>query len=525
MFEFIKKSILILLVHSFSSQAASYIVKFKNDSYVSSDKEILAKLDINVTKRIRNSGFFRIDSNKSLLELKEKSIFSWVEPNYIYRIANVENPFVKSWWHFNYGQIDMLGQHGIAGSDIKTFRLWEKGVVGSKNIKVAVLDSGVDYLHKNLKENIYININEIPDNKIDDDKNGFIDDINGWNFIDKNNNPMDKLGHGTHVSGIIGAKGDNDKGVTGVNQHVSIVPIKVMDDNGYGTLENILEGIYYAKSLGVQIINASLGGDPYSEAFFEALKMLNENKILFVAAAGNDNMNNDEIPFYPASYQLPNIIAVAANDNRDLKADFSHYGAKSVHISAPGVLITSTTPGDNYNFFSGTSMSAPFVAGGAALLMSAFSNEDVFQIKERMIKSCDPSYPLKRDILCHGRLNLENALLNKKSDFSDPDVNLWTREVFFYETIHPYNDAEEIKLIIKSSDAKYIRIHFLKIETEQFDKIFLEMSNGKIVEVLSGEKNNYSSEPILGNEVMVRFKPDLSLSKFGFIIDYIEIII
>ena len=139
MFEFIKKIILILLVHNFSSQAASYIVKFKNDSFVNSDKRILAKLDINVKKRIHHSGFFRIDSKKSLLELKEKSIFSWVEPNYIYRIANAENPFGKSWWHFNYGQIDMLGQRGIAGSDIKTFRLWEKGVVGSKNIKVSLI--------------------------------------------------------------------------------------------------------------------------------------------------------------------------------------------------------------------------------------------------------------------------------------------------------------------------------------------------------------------------------------------------
>lgn len=517
--------------------ASSYLVRFRADSQLRfqnqgsyQGKVVLTKDVLQIQRQIPRTNIYKIQSEKTLKQLKQNPEILWVEPNYIYKVTGHMDPYVlpefqRSWWHLNQGQDDILGQLGIAGSDIKSANLWERGYTGSSKIKVAILDSGVDYHHKNLKENIYVNPLEIPNNKIDDDHNGFIDDVQGWNFIERNNDPMDKLGHGTHVAGIVGARGENSRGVVGVSPEVSIIPIKVMDDEGYGTLENILEGIYYAKAMGAHVINASLGGDPYSEGFFEALSALNKEKILFIAAAGNDNMNNDDIPFYPASYQLPNIIAVAANDNRDLKADFSHYGAKSVHISAPGVLITSTTPGDNFNYFSGTSMSAPFVAGGAALLMSIFPQESIYQIKDRMIKSCDPAYPLKRQTLCHGRLNLENAFLNKQSDFADPDESLWQRQEYFLETPHPYNDGEVLNMKISVPGAKFIRIHFQKMETEEFDKLSLAMANSKVVEVLSGERQNYFSEPIAGSEVLLTFKPDLSLSKFGFVIDYIEVIL
>lgn len=531
-------------VKTYAASSEGYLVKFKDvtqnlNTYglqinrVMSPHKVADGLGLKIQRKIPFSEIYKVSTDKSIGILRNHPQVAWIEPNYIYKITGHKvsslpqstSEFDRSWWHMNTGQTDILGQTGVINSDIKSVSLWNRGYFGSKNVKVAILDSGVDYQHKNLRNNIYLNKGEIPDNKIDDDKNGFVDDVYGWNFIDKNNNPMDKLGHGTHVAGIVGANGENNRGVVGVSPQVSIIPIKVMDDEGYGTLENILEGIYYAKNRGANIINASLGGDPYSQAFFEALKDLDNEKILFVTAAGNDNMNNDDIPFYPASYELSNIIAVAANDNRDLKADFSHYGAKSVHISAPGVLITSTTPGDNFNYFSGTSMSSPFVAGGAALLMSIFPEESIYKIKERLLISCDPAYPLKRQTLCHGRLNLENAFLNKKSDQSDPDESLWKKIEYHIETPHPYVDGQELNWIVSYPGAKYLRIHFQKIETEEFDRISIYMSNGKMIELLSGEKQNYTSEPILGSELRLKFKPDLSLSKFGFVISYIEVIL
>lgn len=476
--------------------------------------------------QIRGTGFHKLTISTSASALKRTGLFSIVEPNYKYKLLGMTGERIneKSWWHLNFGQADSMGQVGFPGADVKSFSLWNRGYVGSRNIKVAILDSGVDFNHQNLRENIMINQNEIPGNGVDDDKNGYVDDVYGWNFINHNNNPMDTLGHGTHVAGIVGATGYNRLGISGVNQQVSILPVKVTDDEGYGTIEQIIEGMAYARSRGVQIMNASLGGDPYSEAFFEELKRLNQQKILFVAAAGNDNMDNDEVPFYPASYNLPNVLSVAANDNRDLKADFSHYGVKSVHISAPGVLITSTTPKDNFNSFSGTSMSAPFVAGGVALLMSVFPQEDIFQIRDRLLISCDPAYPLKRMVTCGGRMNLENAYLNKKSEYSDPDESLWVRQDFMFESFHPYQDGLVFEQEFYFKDAKYIRLHFSKIETEQFDKIYLSMGSGKLIEVLSGERNNYFSEPIPGDKVIISLKPDLSLAKFGFIIDYVEVI-
>ncbi len=360
-----------------------------------------------------------------LSEANQDSSVEYSEPNYIYRIttliqnaANVNVPadpkFNLDWGLLNNGQVDSEGHAGKAGSDIGATQAWAMAT-GSKNIKVAVIDTGVDYNHEELKENIMINTKEIAGNGIDDDGNGFIDDVHGWNFDGKNNDPMDDNEHGTHVSGTIGAKANNGVGTAGVNWNVSILPVKFLNSDGSGSLADAVEAIKYATKMGVNVMNNSWGGGGYSKTMYSAIKDARDKGILFVAAAGNEYNNNDKEKAYPASYDLENVVAVAATDNRDRLATFSNFGAKSVHLAAPGVNIFSTIPTSKggYDTFSGTSMACPHVVGAAALLWSANPTFDYKQIKNRLLQTVDKVSTLSGKVLSGGRLNVYKALINK----------------------------------------------------------------------------------------------------------------
>jgi subtilisin family serine protease len=271
----------------------------------------------------------------------------YAEPNYIYHATLTPNDtsFNELWGLHNIGQ-NVNGTSGSSDADIDATEAWD--VVTGGTVIIAVIDSGVKYDHEDLAGNIWSNPGEIPGNGVDDDGNGRIDDIRGWDFVDDDNDPMDYNNHGTHVAGTIAAVGNNGLGVTGVCWTATIMPIRGLDAAGSGDAANLLSAIEYANDNGADVINNSWGGGPYSQPLKDAI---DASTAVVVCAAGNSNVDNDATPHYPSSYTSTNIISVAATDQNDNRASFSNYGATSVDVGAPGVNIysTITTRHDEFN--------------------------------------------------------------------------------------------------------------------------------------------------------------------------------
>jgi subtilisin family serine protease len=315
--------------------------------------------------------------------------------------------FAEQWALNNLGQ-----DGGKERADIDALKAWLK-TRGSSEIVVAVLDSGVDYTHPDLVSNIWFRPDNVPQYK--DDELGTFNDEHGFNAASNLSDPMDDNGHGTHCAGIIGAEGDNDEGIAGINWNVRIMPLKFMGRGGFGTTKDAIEAINYAidrkrNGVNVRVINASWGSTSYSKALEDAIRAAGEEGILFVAAAGNATTNNDKRPHYPSNYKLPNVISVAATDKGDNLTSFSNYGATTVHIAAPGKDILSTWLNDAYREASGTSMAAPQVAGVAALILSSEPKISVEKLRERILKSVDKIDSLTGKVENGGRLNAAKAL-------------------------------------------------------------------------------------------------------------------
>src|SRR3989338_7572708 len=239
---------------------------------------------------------------------------------------------------------DPLFDRSYGISKIGSPKAWTEFTTGNRSVLVAVIDTGVDYTHEDLAANMWKNPKEIEDNAIDDDNNGFIDDIYGWNFVGNNNNPFDDNRHGTHVSGTIGALAGNGLGTIGVSPKVSIMACKFLSKDGWGTLDAAMKAITYAVANGAKVLNNSWGGGSFSQALLDTIKAAERSGVLFVAAAGNSGKDSDKEPMYPASYDAANIISVAATDALDQKASFSNYGKTMVDLGAPGVAVFSTLP-------------------------------------------------------------------------------------------------------------------------------------------------------------------------------------
>ena len=347
----------------------------------------------------------------------QESIVAGVELDYKLTISNISRDSMTNslWGLNNSGQTG-----GLADADIDLPEAW-RTQTGSKAITVAVIDTGGDYRHPDLAANTWRNQGEIFGNGRDDDRNGFVDDVHGYDFVNRDGDPMDDQGHGTHVAGTIGAVGNNNRGVVGVNQNVSLMHLKFLDSQGNGSTINAIRSVDYATRMGADVINASFGGGGYSQAMFGALSRANNAGVLFVAAAGNEGNNNDFRPSFPANYDLPNVISVAATDHRDRLAGFSNFGRNSVDIGAPGVNILSTLPGNRYDSFSGTSMAAPHVAGAAALLLAENSNQTPNQVKNLLMRTADPVTSLQGRTVTGGRLNVNRAL----SQITTPQRPIW----------------------------------------------------------------------------------------------------
>lgn len=329
------------------------------------------------------------DANEAIEALKLRPDVLYAEPNYLRRksIAPNDPQYPELWGLNNTGQ-----QGGTPGVDIQAEQAWNT-TTGNRNVVVAVIDEGIDVNHQDLKPNIWRNPGEIAGNSRDDDGNGFVDDLNGYDFFHNDASVYDGPGtnpdgsqvdaHGTHVAGIIGAVGNNGLGVVGINWQVSLMSLKFLGPDG-GSSANAIRAYAYAKQMrdrwvssggtrgaDIRITNNSYGGDNYSQAEVDAIQSMASSGILFVSSAGNESENNDIVPSYPASYDLPSVISVAAMDRSGVLSFFSNYGSRSVHVGAPGSDILSTTPGNGYSSFFGTSMASPHVAGTAALVLAA----------------------------------------------------------------------------------------------------------------------------------------------------------
>lgn len=322
--------------------------------------------------------------------------------------------------------LNNLGQNGgTKRADIDALKAWQVSK-GSEDVVVAVLDSGVDLRHEDLWENIWTRPDNVP--RYSDDELGQIDDLHGFDatFLDTSSSdaygrrsqiddPMDDNGHGTHCAGIIGAMGDNGVGITGVNWHVKIMPLKFLGRGGTGSTEKAIAAINYAidrkkAGVNVRIISASWGSTTNSRALKDTIKAAGDAGILFVAAAGNDGSNTDSWPHYPSSYKLPNLVSVAAVDRNDALASFSNFGIKTVDLAAPGKDILSTWLGNEYREVSGTSMATPFVSGVAALIIAQSPNITVTELRKKLLDSVDKHDDLKGKVATGGTLCAANAL-------------------------------------------------------------------------------------------------------------------
>lgn len=391
------------------------LVKFREGSAPAALDNALKQVNGRLLKKFRMLPLlhhFKVppDTVKAAVSmLKTLPEVEYAELNYL-RYPDVvpsDARFSELWAMNNTGQTG-----GTIDADMDAAEAWDI-TTGNPNQAVAVIDSGVDMAHPDLASNIYTNPGEIAGNGIDDDANGFIDDVNGWDFSHNDNNPADSDavcgGHGTHVSGTIGAKGNDGIGVAGVNWDVKIMPLKIFRTYYFvlcsASSSDIIAAIDYAAMMGVRVSNNSYGSSNFSQAESDAIKA---SKSVYVVAAGNEGVNNDATPSYPANYNLPNIISVAAVDHNDAKPSWSNYGVLTVDLAAPGASILSTTPNNTYSLFDGTSMATPHVAGSVALLMGYDTLLTNNEVKWRILKGTDyKALP----VATGGRLNINNTLL------------------------------------------------------------------------------------------------------------------
>ncbi len=283
----------------------------------------------------------------------------------------------------------------------------------SADTLIAVIDTGVDYLHPDLAANMWINPGEVPGNGVDDDGNGIIDDVHGANFVNAGatGDPMDDNRHGTHVAGTIGAVSDNNLGVAGVNWKTRIMALKFLSNTGSGTTAGAIRAIEYGIKMKANIMNNSWGGGGFSRALEDAIRSADRAGILFLAAAGNAGGNdNDTNPHYPSSYDVPNVLAIMATDQNDAKAAFSSFGANSVDMAAPGVGILSTIPGGGYASFNGTSMATPHAAGAAALVWAANPAMTHIELKKHLMDAAEVIPGLAGMSVTGARMDLGKAM-------------------------------------------------------------------------------------------------------------------
>lgn len=352
----------------------------------------------------------------ALRALQSDSAVDFAEPNWVYTTQATSNDT-----YFTSGQL--WGMYGAGTTPANTYgsgaaTAWAAGKTCSSNVVVGVIDEGMQVTHKDLKPNVWINPGEIAGNGIDDDGNGRIDDVNGWDFVSNDASVFDGAGddHGTHVAGTIGGVGGNGQGVAGVCWNVKMISGKFLGSNG-GTTANAILAVDYMTDLKTRhnlkmvATSNSWGGGGFSQGLKDAIDRAGTANILFIAAAGNSSVNSDVSPQYPAAYTSSNIISVASITATGTLSSFSNYGATSVDIGAPGSDVWSTLPGrfkfqSKYGSYSGTSMATPHVSGAAAMYLSLNPTATAAQVKAAILNSATPTPSLSGKTVTGGRLNV-----------------------------------------------------------------------------------------------------------------------
>ena len=332
----------------------------------------------------------------------------------IQALATPNDPFFGQLWGLNNtGQTvnDSPADPGTAGADIQALPAWNLWT-GDPDLRIAVLDTGVDYNHPDLAANVWTNPGEIPGNNLDDDGNGWIDDVHGYDMCNEDSDPLDDQSHGTHIAGTIAALGDNDLGIVGVNWQGKIVALKILNSYGSGFESDALEAIEYLIDNDIRLSNNSWGAaSSFNPALYDALAELQAIGHIFVAAAGNlFGRNIDEFPVYPASYDSPNIITVASVDNDGLLSALSDIGLISVDLGAPGVNVYSTVPGGGYAYQTGSSMATPHVTGAVALIMGRLPHLSWEQVRDRILQTTRPVASLEGRSATGGMLDAAAAI-------------------------------------------------------------------------------------------------------------------
>jgi len=385
-----------------------YIVKFKDRAAAA--QSVSAKPTVFKAVRGR-SGLARVryHSATAIQDLMKNPDVEYVEPNYTV-IVDPEEPEEEV---------------ASAAAATQVDESWpvEKSIEEAGTVTVAVIDSGVDLNHPlfSQSQGVWENVKEKNGRTgVDDDKNGYVDDINGWNFVTDSGAVVDDNSHGTHVAGIVLSAGQNILTDNYERSKIKIMPLRFLNANGSGATSDAIQAIYYAVDNGAAVINNSWGGSNYSNALREAYEYANSKGVLIVSAAGNYASNNDEFDMYPANYQTSNNISVMATYNDDAKAGFSNFGAKKVSIAAPGVSITSSVPGSCaggcYKRMSGTSMAAPFVAGVAAMMKRESPKSNAPALKNIILEQGDKIAGLKDMSISGARINVLKAVLRAQAE-------------------------------------------------------------------------------------------------------------
>lgn len=420
----------ILFLFYFSTYALDYvpgevIVRLKSESNSTSSYAFLGKSTTEKQMTLQHSWgrmnmyHFALGKGQSveqtIQELRQDPDVLYAEPNYIVGKADGDVGMHQT---FSVSQVQGQATNSNYAQGIQPF--WSTSAATSGSVVaaattrpiVAVIDTGIDPNHSVFTGSnaVWTNPYEIPNNGIDDDGNGYVDDVHGWNFVNNTNNPYDDDGHGTHVSGIILSVDQNIYNSPFTTSKIQIMPLKFLDANGTGTTSAAIQAIYYAVNNGATVLNNSWGGTSYSSALHEAVTYTYSKGVSFVAAAGNSSSNNDAIPLYPASFDVPNVISVAATTTTNDLAYFSNYGISTVHLGSPGVYILSTVPGNYYGTSSGTSMAAPYVAGAAIQMKVVSPNMLGYQMKSIIISSAHAYNQLTSKLYSGSRVDSTTAI-------------------------------------------------------------------------------------------------------------------
>jgi subtilisin family serine protease len=400
------------------------LVKFRPGVRIDAGGYVVRTHDLREPRELNRAGLthFRSGSRpvaQLVRELLADPDVEYAEPNYIVETqstptaATPNDPMFSLLWGLqNKGQ-----NGGLPLADIAAVPAWSV-TTGTRSVVVGVVDTGIDYNHPDLKPNVWTAPVAFTVQFGPNDKLTCAAGTHGYDAIANTCNPMDQNGHGTHVSGTIGAAGDNSAGVAGVNWAVSMMGLRFMDASGKGTVANAIRAIQFAIQVkaalpnlaGIRVLSNSWGGSGNSQALLDAINQANTAGILFVAAAGNDGVNMDAMPSYPGAYRSANVVTVAATDNTDTLASFSNYGSSTVDLGAPGVNIASTYPNSSYASMSGTSMATPHVAGAAALVLAACTSLDTATLRATLVRNVDAVGGLATKTVSGGRLNVYKAV-------------------------------------------------------------------------------------------------------------------